>query len=42
MPGADAVVCHGGHGTVARALGRRRPALVCPVGGNTPQTGVRV
>ena len=42
MPGARAVVCNGGHGTVARALAAGVPALVCPIGGNTPQTGVRV
>ena len=30
MPGADAVVCHGGHGTVARALGRRRTRAGLP------------
>ena len=42
MQGAGAVVCNGGHGTVAGALSAGAPALVCPVGGNTPQTGVRV
>lgn len=42
LPQAGAVVCHGGHGTVARALAAGVPALICPIGGNTPQTGVRV
>ena len=42
MPRASVVVCHGGHGTVARALAEGVPVLVCPIGGNTPQTGARV
>jgi UDP:flavonoid glycosyltransferase YjiC (YdhE family) len=42
LPAASAVVCNGGHGTVARALAEGVPTLVCPMGGNTPQTGVRV
>ena len=32
MPRASLVVCHGGHGTVARALGEGVPVLVCPAG----------
>jgi UDP:flavonoid glycosyltransferase YjiC (YdhE family) len=39
---ASAVVCHGGHGTVAGALSAGVPVLVCPMGGNTAQTGARV
>jgi UDP:flavonoid glycosyltransferase YjiC (YdhE family) len=39
---ASAVVCHGGHGTVAGALSAGAPVLVCPMGGNTAQTGARV
>jgi len=30
MPAADVVICHGGHGTVARALAAGKPLLVCP------------
>jgi MGT family glycosyltransferase len=42
LPEASAVVCHGGHGTVAGALAAGVPTLVCPIGGNTAQTGARV
>jgi UDP:flavonoid glycosyltransferase YjiC (YdhE family) len=42
MPEAAAVVCQGGHGTVASALGEGVPVLVCPIGGNTSQIGARV
>jgi UDP:flavonoid glycosyltransferase YjiC (YdhE family) len=40
--GASAVVCHGGHGTVAASLGAGAPVLVWPAGGNTAQIGSRV
>ena len=42
LPQARLVVCPGGHGTVARALAEGVPVLVCPIGGNTAQTGARV
>jgi UDP:flavonoid glycosyltransferase YjiC (YdhE family) len=31
MPAASLVISHGGHGTVARALGAGTPVLVCPM-----------
>lgn len=42
MPAADLVVCHGGHGTVARALGAGAPALICPAVGDMTENGARV
>lgn len=42
MPAATLVVCHGGHGTVARALGAGTPVLVCPVAGDMSETAMRV
>lgn len=42
MPAADLVVCHGGHGTVARALGAGAPALVCPAVGDMAENAARV
>jgi MGT family glycosyltransferase len=42
MPQADLVVCHGGHGTVARALGTGAPLLCCPRGGDMAENGARV
>jgi MGT family glycosyltransferase len=42
MPLADLVVTHGGHGTVARALGEGVPVLCCPVVGDMAETGARV
>ena len=42
MADAAAVVCTGGHGTVARALADGVPVLVCPVGGDQPENGARV
>ncbi|HZA90627.1 MAG TPA: nucleotide disphospho-sugar-binding domain-containing protein [Solirubrobacterales bacterium] len=42
MPQASLVVCHGGHGTVARALAEGLPVLVCPAVGDMAETGVRV
>jgi MGT family glycosyltransferase len=41
MPAADLVVTHGGHGTVARALGAGTPVLCCPVGGDMTENGAR-
>ncbi len=42
MPRADLVICHGGHGTVARALGAGVPLLCCPRGGDMAENGARV
>lgn len=42
MPAASLVVCHGGHGTVARALGAGAPVLVCPITGDMSETAMRV
>jgi MGT family glycosyltransferase len=39
---ADVVVCHGGHGTVARALAAGAPVLVCPAVGDMAENGARV
>jgi len=42
MAAADVVVCHGGHGTVARALALGRPLLVSPAVGDMAENAVRV
>jgi MGT family glycosyltransferase len=42
MPAASLVVSHGGHGTVARALGAGTPVLVCPITGDMSETAMRV
>jgi UDP:flavonoid glycosyltransferase YjiC (YdhE family) len=42
MPRASLVICHGGHGTVARALAEGVPVLVCPAVGDMAETGARV
>jgi len=42
MPVADLVICHGGHGTVARALGAGVPVLCCPAAGDMVENGARV
>lgn len=42
MAAADLVVCHGGHGTVARALGAGAPLLCCPAVGDMSENGARV
>ena len=42
MPEADLVVCHGGHGTVARALASGVPVLCCPHVGDMTENGARV
>ena len=39
---ADLVVCHGGHGTVARALGAGVPVLCCPAVGDMAENAARV
>jgi UDP:flavonoid glycosyltransferase YjiC (YdhE family) len=42
MPAAALVVSHGGHGTVARALGSGTPVLICPIAGDMSETAMRV
>jgi UDP:flavonoid glycosyltransferase YjiC (YdhE family) len=42
MPAADVVICHGGHGTVARALATGTPLLVCPTVGDMGENAARV
>jgi UDP:flavonoid glycosyltransferase YjiC (YdhE family) len=42
MAEADLVVCHGGHGTVARALGAGVPVICCPAVGDMAENGARV
>ncbi len=42
MAAADLVVCHGGHGTVCRAIGADLPLLVSPAVGDTAENGARV
>ena len=42
MPAADLVICHGGHGTVARALAAGKPLLVCPSVGDMGENAARV
>jgi UDP:flavonoid glycosyltransferase YjiC (YdhE family) len=42
MPLAALVVCHGGHGTVARALGAGAPVLCCPHVGDMAENAARV
>lgn len=42
MAAADLVVCHGGHGTVARALGAGVPVLCCPAVGDMAENGARI
>ncbi len=42
MPLASVVVCHGGHGTVARALAAGVPVLTSPAVGDMAETAARV
>ncbi len=42
MGAADLVVCHGGHGTVARALASGAPVLSCGSAGDMAENGARV
>ena len=42
MAAADLVVCHGGHGTVARSLGAGVPLVCVPAIGDMAETGARV
>lgn len=42
MPSCDLVVCHGGHGTLVRALASGCPVVICPAGGDMAESGARV
>jgi len=42
MPHADVVVCHGGHGTIARALSCGVPVVSVPAAGDMAENGVRI
>ena len=42
MPIAALVISHGGHGTVARALGAGAPVLISPITGDMGETAMRV
>jgi len=42
MPLSDVIVCHGGHGTVARALAEGRPLLTSPSIGDMAENAERV
>jgi UDP:flavonoid glycosyltransferase YjiC (YdhE family) len=42
MPHAALVICHGGHGTAARALSCGAPVLVSPVDGDMAENGARL
>lgn len=42
MAAADLVICHGGHGTVCRALEAGAPLLISPAVGDMAENGIRV
>ena len=42
MPIASLVISHGGHGTVARALGAGAPVLISPITGDMGETAMRI
>jgi MGT family glycosyltransferase len=42
MPIAKLVICHGGHGTVCRALGAGTPVLISPIAGDMAETAMRI
>ena len=42
MPVCDVVVCHGGHGTLVRALANGCPVVVCPSVGDMAENASRV
>lgn len=42
MAAADLVICHGGHGTVCRAIEAEAPLLVSPAIGDMAENGARV
>ncbi len=41
MPACDLVVCHGGHGTLVRALSCGCAVVVCPAGGDMAENAAR-
>ena len=42
MPQCDAIVCHAGHGTVARALASGVPVVACPAAGDMAENAARI
>jgi UDP:flavonoid glycosyltransferase YjiC (YdhE family) len=42
MPRCDLVVCHGGHGTLVRALASGCPVVICPAGGDMAENAARI
>ena len=42
MPVCDAVVCHAGHGTLARALASGAPVVACPHAGDMAENAARI
>jgi UDP:flavonoid glycosyltransferase YjiC (YdhE family) len=42
MPLCDAVVCHAGHGTLARALASGAPVVACPDAGDMAENAARI
>jgi MGT family glycosyltransferase len=42
MPACDVVVCHGGHGTLMRALTNGCPVVVCPSVGDMAENAARI
>ena len=42
MPLCDAVVCHAGHGTVARSLASGVPLVACPAAGDMGENAARI
>jgi UDP:flavonoid glycosyltransferase YjiC (YdhE family) len=42
MPSCDAVVCHAGHGTVARSLASGVPVVACPHAGDMAENAARI
>lgn len=42
IPLASLVICHGGHGTIARSLAEGVPLLVCPIAGDMNENAIRV
>src|ERR1044071_418255 len=42
MPRCDVIVCHAGHGTVARALASGVPLVACPAAGDMGENSSRI
>lgn len=42
LPHCDAIVCHAGHGTLARALSYGVPVVACPVAGDMNENAARL